>query len=70
MHRRKSVSPVMTPALHDGMDAVAGNSDPLGKLVLTHADLVEKLLFQDLSRMRITKRRHGYTLHLLLSDSL
>jgi len=52
----------MTPALHDGMDAVAGNSDPLGKLVLTHADLVEKLLFQDLSRMRITKLRHGYTL--------
>jgi hypothetical protein len=40
------------------MDAIAGDSDRMGELVLAHADLAEKLFLQNLARMGIAKLRH------------
>ena len=39
----------------DRVDAVSGNADRLGQLVLANADFVQEFLFQDLTRMRVVK---------------
>src|ERR1700730_9858685 len=44
--------------IDDRMDAIARNANRMSELVLAHADLVEKLFFQNLARMRIAKLRH------------
>jgi hypothetical protein len=40
------------------MDAIAGDANPMRKLILTHPDLFQELLLENLARMGITKLRH------------
>ena len=48
----------------DRVYPVAGNADGMSKLVLAHADLAQKFLFQNLAGMGIAKLSHGYVLRL------